>query len=126
MIEIGATTAMATYGTLDGSTSSPVSTGQGANDTTSAEVSSSGLPMAVCGNAIQEAGEDCDDTDLGGASCENTNSRFNAGWLACNDDCTFDTSNCLAVPNPYQLCEVVNLAIPEEAPPAHEEFGDST
>ncbi len=48
----------------------------------------------VCGNALQETGEDCDGDDLGGQDCLSLG--FNTGTIACNADCTFDTSACVA------------------------------
>lgn len=50
-----------------------------------------------CGNGVQEDGEACDGGDLGGATCESEG--FGGGGLACNDDCTLDTSNCTACGN---------------------------
>jgi len=44
----------------------------------------------VCGNGIKESGEECDGTDLGGATCESLG--FASGELSCTDQCTFDTS----------------------------------
>lgn len=47
-----------------------------------------------CGNGVAEAGEACDGGDLGGASCGSEG--FYCGSLACNVDCTLDTSSCVA------------------------------
>ncbi len=47
----------------------------------------------TCGNGEVEPGEDCDGTDLGGASC--TSLELGVGELACNpDDCMFDYADC--------------------------------
>jgi len=50
---------------------------------------------ATCGSVAGiQPGEDCDGAELGGASC--TSLGFTGGTLACNPDCTFDTSRCAA------------------------------
>ena len=46
----------------------------------------------ICGNNIQETGEQCDGLDLGGASC--VSQGFSAGTLSCAALCTFNTSAC--------------------------------
>ncbi len=51
---------------------------------------------AECGNGVQEPGEDCDGSDLGGQTCESQG--FGPGTLACDATCTFDTSGCSAPP----------------------------
>jgi beta-glucanase (GH16 family) len=51
-------------------------------------------PGAVCGNDVQESGEDCDGADLGGATCVSLG--FESGTLACDGACGFDTSSCVA------------------------------
>lgn len=47
---------------------------------------------AACGNAVVDAGEDCDLNDLGGASCGDLG--FFGSGLACGPGCQFDTSTC--------------------------------
>lgn len=47
---------------------------------------------AVCGDGVAEAGEQCDGSDLRGQSC--ASQSFSGGTLACNVDCTFNTSQC--------------------------------
>lgn len=47
-----------------------------------------------CGNAVIDAGEDCDLGSLGGASC--ASEGFGGGNLACGANCQFDTSACYA------------------------------
>jgi hypothetical protein len=49
-------------------------------------------PPAECGNGAVETGEECDGGDLGGATCESEG--FVEGAIACNPDCTLDTSGC--------------------------------
>lgn len=48
----------------------------------------------VCGNNDLEAGEDCDGSDLGTATCE-TAGNFVGGTLGCTSSCSFDTSLCI-------------------------------
>jgi hypothetical protein len=46
----------------------------------------------VCGNGLQEAGEDCDGSDLDGESCQSLG--YESGVLLCNPDCTLDDAGC--------------------------------
>jgi len=46
-----------------------------------------------CGNGIIEDGEDCDGAELGDETC--VSQDFDAGDLACADDCTFDITACV-------------------------------
>lgn len=48
---------------------------------------------AVCGNGVRETGEDCDGSDLGGASCLSLG--YITGTLTCTATCTYNTSACL-------------------------------
>jgi hypothetical protein len=45
-----------------------------------------------CGNAVVDPGEDCDQGNLGGATC--ATEGFAGGTLACGAGCVFDTSGC--------------------------------
>jgi hypothetical protein len=54
-----------------------------------------GVPT-VCGNGVKEPGEACDGVDLGGQTCQSQG--FGAGILACNTNCTFNTSGCINPP----------------------------
>ena len=47
---------------------------------------------AVCGNNLREGAESCDGIDLGGQSC--VTQGFSGGTLACNGNCSFNTSGC--------------------------------
>ena len=55
-------------------------------------VISATVTISVCGNSIEEGGEQCDGADLGGETC--VSRGFSGGALSCNPDCTFNTSNC--------------------------------
>lgn len=50
-------------------------------------------PLAECGNGLLEDGELCDDVELGDETC--ADQGFDAGELACADDCTFDVTGCV-------------------------------
>jgi len=65
-----------------GTTSTPSGTGTGQSSSPD-----------DCGNGTIDAGEDCDDDDLGDATCESEG--FAGGTLACSETCTFDTSSCV-------------------------------
>ncbi|MCA9298671.1 MAG: hypothetical protein KDA28_06370, partial [Phycisphaerales bacterium] len=49
-----------------------------------------------CGNDMVDPGEECDGTDLDSQDC--MSQGFDAGRLACANDCTFDVSGCMDVP----------------------------
>src|SRR5262245_53190238 len=53
---------------------------------------------AYCGDGTIDPGEDCEPTDLAGASC--TSLGFRPGTLACAPGCTFDTGGCPPYPPP--------------------------
>lgn len=48
----------------------------------------------VCGNAIREGNEQCDSTDVGGATCESQGCDLPGGQLSCRLDCTFNFVTC--------------------------------
>jgi len=51
-------------------------------------------PQFRCGNGVAEQAEDCDETDLAGASCESLG--FVGGTLGCDlPTCRFDVSECI-------------------------------
>lgn len=59
-------------------------------DTTAA---ADGAALPGCGNdAVDAAGEQCDGSDLGGATCASLG--FSGGTLACSGGCQLDTSGC--------------------------------
>ncbi|EYF04499.1 DUF4215 domain-containing protein [Chondromyces apiculatus] len=47
----------------------------------------------ICNDGFLVAGVECEGGDLGGQTCEGL--QFQRGDLACNADCTFDTSACI-------------------------------
>jgi len=47
---------------------------------------------AACGDAVVDTGEECDETNLDGATCATFG--YTAGTLSCHADCTYDQSNC--------------------------------
>ncbi len=47
-----------------------------------------------CGDGILNGNESCDGTDLGGETCETLG--YLGGTLACDEECRFDTSRCIA------------------------------
>ncbi|MEO6028629.1 MAG: DUF1566 domain-containing protein [Candidatus Binatia bacterium] len=53
---------------------------------------------AYCGDGTIQPGEQCESTDLGGASC--TSLGYAAGTLACGSGCRFDASACVSYPTP--------------------------
>src|SRR3989344_94678 len=52
------------------------------------------VQITVCGNGVQESGEECDGSDLAGATC--SNQGFTGGDISCNSSCEVDTSSCTA------------------------------
>lgn len=50
------------------------------------------VKISVCGNGIQEGGEQCDGSDLAGQSC--VTKGFTGGVLSCTPACIFNTSGC--------------------------------
>lgn len=62
-------------------------------DTLTSAFDGTGLP--TCGDDAQNLpGEQCDGTDLGGASCESLG--FASGALACDVSCVFDSDACVS------------------------------
>jgi hypothetical protein len=48
----------------------------------------------LCGNNVIDGSEQCDGTELGGATCTSLAQGFTGGTLACAGGCTFDTTAC--------------------------------
>jgi hypothetical protein len=49
--------------------------------------------QTTCGNGMVDANENCDDSDLNGATCSSI-APFDSGTLGCSATCSFDTSGC--------------------------------
>lgn len=54
------------------------------------------VKISICGNNINEGGEDCDITDLGGETCITLD--YTSGALSCDIACDFNTSGCSNTP----------------------------
>lgn len=91
-------------GTGDGTTGDETdSTGEETDGSTgtmtdsSSDTGTTGVPEG-CGDGEAQGDEECDGLDLRGKECTGfvapTNGNFHGGALACNDDCTYDTSSC--------------------------------
>ena len=52
------------------------------------------VKISVCGNGEKEYGEQCDGSDLAGASC--LSRGFSSGTLSCSPACEFNTSGCVS------------------------------
>ena len=64
----------------------------GCSDNDSSNKNENDNTVSMCGNGVQEAGENCDGTDLGPATCESLG--FSGGTLSCTDDCVYDSHGC--------------------------------
>jgi len=53
---------------------------------------------AVCGDSVVQTSENCEGSDLNSQTC--VSQGFSSGTLSCNTDCTFNTSQCVAVVTP--------------------------
>ena len=53
-----------------------------------------------CGDGDVDTDEECDGADLDDQNCTTIGSGYISGTLACQHDCTFDTSGCV-IQNPY-------------------------
>jgi hypothetical protein len=70
-------------------------TGDLATCTTDLATCTTDLAAALtCGNGVVDGGEDCDQANLGGATC--LTEGFAGGTLACGSGCAFETAGCWA------------------------------
>ncbi|MCA9719271.1 MAG: hypothetical protein H6713_36660 [Myxococcales bacterium] len=81
------------------STSQPhATTGSSAGTDASSSAGASGdteqttATLESCGDGLVDPGEECDGTNLAGATCQSEG--FGKGGLLCNPDCTLDTQHC--------------------------------
>jgi hypothetical protein len=72
----------------------PPDVGEAEASTAPAETGDDDPIPSMCGNGMVDADEDCDQNDFGLQTCMTWG--FLAGELACNDDCTANTSGCLS------------------------------
>ncbi len=52
--------------------------------------------VAGCGDGLIQSGEQCDGSNLGGATCESLG--FDSGTVQCSSACTFITASCVLLP----------------------------
>jgi hypothetical protein len=65
-----------------------------------------------CGDGNINPGEQCDGNNFGNETCQSQGFP-GGGMLGCSNSCSIDTSNCIAVSNPYTICVNPNLGIPD-------------
>jgi len=64
-------------------------------DTTSAVTFT--VKISVCGNSEKEYGEDCDNNNFGGMTCQSLG--YSSGTLTCTVACEYNTSQCVSGPS---------------------------
>jgi len=62
------------------------------------EATSCGAAPSSCGNGSVDTGEDCDGSNLNGATCQSLG--YESGVLSCTVSCTFETQSCVSPPPP--------------------------
>ena len=116
----GGTTSSGSGGTTSsgggGSSSGTGGSSSGSGGTTSSGSGGSGGDPDLCDNGYLDPGEQCDQTNYGGETC-NTLGFNGGGVLACDAvTCTFDTSGCISsfcgddVADPGEECDGADLA----------------
>lgn len=104
-------------GTFEPEGSTGTETSGSVDDTavsTSSPEGSTTMAGPLCGDGVLEAPEECDGMDLGGEDC--LTQGFDAGTLACADDCTLDASGCMmfacgnGVIEGVEVCDGMDLA----------------
>lgn len=90
--------------------------GNGANAPGGSDTGGEG-PSGICADGQINSGEDCDGTNLGGATCTSLGMGFSGGSLSCSNSCRFDTSSCTSsqscgntVIDAGEVCDGGNLA----------------
>lgn len=77
-----------------GSTTSDAATTTGSGGQTSTGTGNN--TPATCGDGAIDLGEECDGTDMGGATCDSMG--LGAGSLSCTNECLLDASGCAVQP----------------------------
>lgn len=80
-------------GTTEASTTDATTSSATIVDSTTSDTSATSDPLAECGNGAAEDGEECDGTDLNGATCESLGQA--PGALGCTAGCIFDVTSCV-------------------------------
>jgi Lamin Tail Domain len=81
-----------------------------ANDCTAYDTTACTVPVD-CGNGLLNAGEECDDTNLDNTQCQDL-VGFTGGTLACANDCSFDTTDCVVGIGPGSIVITEIMANP--------------
>lgn len=77
------------------------------------QVIQSTIRIPVCGDLVAESPEECDNSDLGSATCRSEG--FDAGDLSCDIACELDTTSCYGVaptPTPIPTSTPLSSTIP--------------
>lgn len=83
------------------------------------------VKISICGNLQKEGGEDCDNLDLGGATC--TSLGYGGGDLTCDISCSYNTTECLPpTPTPTPSPTPIPTATPTPSPGTDDASTDST
>lgn len=83
----------------DESSSDTGTTGDADSSGTDTGADTTGNPVGECGNDMIDGDEECDGTDLGGATCVDIDPGFVGGDLVCGASCTLDSSGCMLAPD---------------------------
>ncbi len=73
------------------------------------------VKISICGNEIKEGGEDCDNADLDGQTCESIG--LGPGTLSCHASCSFITDDCGPAPTPTPTPEPTPTPTPTPPTP---------
>ena len=84
--------------TTDAPTTDPPTTDPSPPDDPTTDSPTTG-PAFECGNAVIEAGEECDGPELAGKQCADLDPAYTGGALACGGSCTLDASACTLAPD---------------------------
>lgn len=72
------------------------------------------VKLSICGNGVIEGGEDCENTNLSGSSCQTFG--YTTGTLSCDIACTFDKTSCITniAPTAIPIRSVTSAIIQSE------------